>query len=379
MPALAEVLTLLDRSYDPATAEPWDQVGLVSGALEQPVSRVLFAVDPILPVIEEAVAGQYDLLVTHHPLLLHGIHAMADSSAKGRALRTLVRNDVALYCAHTNADAAEGGVNAALAQLVGISDPKPIRPIPDVDLSKMTVFVPPDQVDPVLAAMFAAGAGQIGDYDSCAFRSQGVGQFRPNRGAQPYLGEVGVLEQVSETRVELVLPRELIQPIVAAMMSAHPYETPAYDVLELAPMPGKRGLGRWGSLPAPRSVAELAQQLANHLPPTHHGVRVAGDVAAPVSAVAVCGGAGDSLLPHVRRLPVQAYVTSDLRHHPASDHLAEDGCALLDIAHYAGEWLWLADAARKLVSDSAQHHWQLHSAVSELNTDPWSAHYTRSQ
>ncbi|MDA9912858.1 Nif3-like dinuclear metal center hexameric protein [Candidatus Nanopelagicales bacterium] len=377
-PRLAELVTLLDRAYDPATAESWDQVGLVSGALDQSVSRVLFAVDPSLEVIDEAITGQYDLLVTHHPLLLHGIHAVADTSAKGRAVRALVRNDVALYCAHTNADAARAGVNTALAAAVGMSDTQPIRPIPDATLSKITVFVPPDDVASVLEAMFASGAGQLGNYDSCAFRSEGQGQFRPTVGANPTVGQVGILEQVGETRLEVVVPRDLAPRVVAAMVSAHPYETAAYDVLSLVPMPGERGLGRWGRLSGRRTLADLAQHLADRIPHTHHGIRVAGDLEASVEAVAVCGGAGDSLLQDVRKLPVQAYVTSDLRHHPATDHLAEAGCALVDIAHFAGEWLWLADAARSLVADSAEHHWQVHGAVSELNTDPWSAHYTRS-
>jgi dinuclear metal center YbgI/SA1388 family protein len=146
VPNLAQVVGLLNQTYDPQTAEPWDQVGLVSGELTQPIAKVLFSVDPTLDVIEEAAFADFDLLVTHHPLLLRGIHAATSASAKGRALRMLVKHDVALYCAHTNADTAAGGVNAALAKVIGIADPRPIRPIPDVELSKLTTFVPHNDV-----------------------------------------------------------------------------------------------------------------------------------------------------------------------------------------------------------------------------------------
>ena len=374
--SLSHAAALLDRRFDPTTAEDWDQVGLVSGDLEQSVRRVLFAVDPLPAVIAEAAAGGFDLLVTHHPLLLRGIHSAASNSSKGRMLRDLIKADVALICAHTNADAAINGVNDALAAAVGIAEPKPIRPIPDQNLSKLIVHTPPDAVADVKQALFEAGAGAVGNYDSCVYSAGEREQFRPLHGAAPQVGEVGVVHIVAGERLELILQSSRVPGAIAAVQAAHPYEVPAMDVVRLVDPPGSRGLGRWGGLPAPCSLAELADKLAGALPPTHHGVRVAGDLDGEVNASAVCGGAGDSLLDAVARLPVDAYVTSDLRHHPATDHLAAGGCALLDIAHSAGESLWLSWAADQLVADAAEAGFEISAEVSTINTDPWSAHVT---
>lgn len=371
---LADVEALLSRRFDPATAEGWDRVGIVSGDLGRPVRRVLFAVDPFSRVVADAAERGFDLLVTHHPLLLHGIHSASSATAKGRTLRQLIKSDVALICAHTNADSAVAGVNDALASAVGLGDARPIRPIPDHEMSKIVVHAPAESVDVLVAAMAAVGAGRLGDYDSCAYVSEGQGRFRPLPGATPHIGEIGILEKVAEQRIEMVVESRNANAALHAVEQHHPYETPALDIVKLADPPGVRGLGRWGDLDAPTTLRGLAERLSRNLPHTNHGVRVAGDLDSPVQAAAVCGGSGDSLLETVRNMPVDAYVTSDLRHHPATDHLAENGCALLDIAHFAGEWLWLQGAANQLTADAASTGLEIMTEVSTINTDPWSAH-----
>lgn len=371
---LADVEALLNRRFDPATAEDWDRVGLVSGDLEQPIRSVLFAVDPFEDVVAEAAERDFDLLVTHHPLLLRGIHEASSATAKGRLLRQLIKSDVALICAHTNADSAVAGVNDALAAVVGLGATRPIRAIPDHEMSKIVVHTPADSVDELVAAMSVAGAGQLGNYDSCAYVSNGQGQFRPLSGATPHIGEIGLLERVDEHRIEMVVESRNANAALEAVKRHHPYETPAVDVVKLTDPPGARGMGRWGDLAVPTTLRGLAERLARELPHTNHGVRIAGDPDAPIQTAAVCGGSGDSLLGSVRDLPVDAYVTSDLRHHPATDHLAENGCALLDIAHSAGEWLWLQGAADQLTADAADAGFEIMTEVSTINTDPWSAH-----
>ncbi|PYC77285.1 Nif3-like dinuclear metal center hexameric protein [Streptomyces tateyamensis] len=272
MPKLSEVINALEELYPPSWAESWDAVGLVCGDPDDQVHRVLFAVDPVSAVVEEAVEWGADLLVTHHPLYLRGTTTVAADSFKGRAVHRLIRAGIALHVAHTNADHADPGVSDALAEAIGL---------------KVTGPLLADPTDPA----------------------------------------------------------------------------------------GRRGTGRIGELPEPLPLAAFAARVAAGLPATATGVRVSGDPDRPVHRVAVCGGSGDSFFAQVRAAGVDAYVTADLRHHPASEAAeAGRGIALVDAAHWATEWPWLDLAARDLGTAADRHGWQLETRVSTLVTDPWTAH-----
>jgi dinuclear metal center YbgI/SA1388 family protein len=372
MPALKDVVDLIHGWYPPATADSWDAVGLVHGDPDQQVRKVLLAVDPTPAVAEEAADWKADLLVVHHPLFLKPVNGFPATSPKGRTLHTLAKADCALLTAHTNADQAVGGVSEALAHALGLTDLEPIVPAPVGPRDKLTVFVPPDAAAPVRAAIAEAGAGRIGDYEFASFTSApGEGRFRPLEGANPMVGTVGELETVEEVRVEVVLDRTVRSAVVRAMLAAHPYEEPAWDVVELAdPGLATTGTGRIGSV-SPMTLGEFAAQVAAALPATAHGVRVAGDEARPVRRVAVCGGAGDFLLDRVAGLGVDAYVTSDLRHHPASEFLEKGGPALVDIAHWAAESTWLPVLERRLKDALGD---AVDTRMSTIVTDPWTMH-----
>ena len=369
-PDLATVVAALERRFPPALAESWDRVGLVCGDPADPVERVLFAVDPTEAVAEEAVETGADLVVTHHPLLLRGVHSVAATGGKGRVVHRLIRGGCGLYTMHTNADAADGGTNQTLARLLGLQHAEPLVPS-DAGLEKLVVFVPPDHREPVMAALFDAGAGQIGEYDHCGYWIEGTGQFRPSADADPFIGSAGDLSHVAESRVELVFPAARRRAVVAALRRAHPYEEPAFDVYQTvtsAPV----GIGRLGDLPAPVTLEAFARSVAAAIPATAGGVRVAGDPGQPVRRVAICSGAGDSLLADARRSGADVYLTADLRHHPAEEHLAEGGCALVDVSHWASEWPWLDGAAQTLASDLAADGFTVDGHVSSRSTDPWS-------
>ena len=367
-------MAVLDEMYDPGRAEPWDAVGLVCGDPDAPVRRVLLAVDPVAAVAEEAVRWQADLLLTHHPLFLTPVHGVPATSAKGRLVHRLVTRSVALHVAHTNADRADPGVSDALAYAIGLADLRPLAPQPAEPTDKIVTFVPHGQAAAVLDALAAAGAGRIGDYSRCAWTVAGTGTFVPGETATPTIGTPGRVEQVPETRLELILPRARRAQVVAALRAAHPYEEPAYDVYELAAEPGRHGLGRVGVLPAAEPLATFARRVAAALPPTAVGVRAAGDPDRPVRTVAVCGGAGDSLLGAAAAASVDAYVTADLRHHRAGEALEEGGPALLDVTHWASEWPWLPQAADRLRARLAERGTTVETHVSRICTDPWSVH-----
>lgn len=368
MPQLADVVDLIHDWYPPATADSWDAVGLVAGDPAAAVSKVMFAVDPTLEVAQEAVEWGAGLLVVHHPLFLSAVHGVAATTPKGRTLHTLTQGGCALLTAHTNADQAVDGVSEALARALGLSDLTPIRPAPTPALDKVVTFVPHEQAESMRAALAAAGAGALGDYDSCTFSTLGEGRFRPLEGAAPVIGDVGRLETVPETRVESVLPRSRRTAVVRALLAAHPYEEPAFDLIELAdPRTSSTGTGRIGTVPE-MALRDFAAQVSAALPSTAHGVRVAGDPDRVVRRVAVCGGAGDFLLDELSTSDVDAYVTSDLRHHRAGEFLESQGPALVDVAHWAAEWTWLPVVEAKLraaLGDTVSTH------VSTQCTDPW--------
>ncbi len=368
MPTLKDLVSLIHEWYPPATAEEWDAVGLVYGDPEQSVKKVMLAVDPSPAVAAEAADWKADLLVVHHPLFLRPVHGFAATTPKGRTLATLAGAGCALLTAHTNADQADGGVSEALATALGLTDLEPLVRATGEPVDKITVYVPADAAAPVRAALAEAGAGEIGNYDFASFSTPGEGRFRPLKGASPMIGTVGEIETVDELRIEAVLGRHLRRAVVTAMLAAHPYEEPAYDVVELAdPGTFATGTGRVGTLP-PVTLAEFAESAAAALPETKHGVRVAGNPERTVRKVAVCGGAGDFLLDRVATSDADVYVTSDLRHHPATEFTEKDGPALVDVAHWAAEWTWLPVLETRL-KDALGN--DLDTRVSTLCTDPW--------
>ncbi|MGC4111536.1 MAG: Nif3-like dinuclear metal center hexameric protein [Nocardioides sp.] len=369
MPTLGELTELVHGWFPPDTADDWDAVGLAAGDPESDVRRVLLAVDPVLPTAREAADWDADLLLTHHPLFLRGVHGVAETTPKGRTLATLTRAGCGLLTAHTNADHAAPGVSDALARAIGVRDARPIRPT-GPPLDKLVVFAPVGDAEPVRAALHSAGAGVIGDYDHASYTVPGEGRFRPLPGANPTVGNVGVEELTDELRIEVVMPRAIRTRVIRAMLAAHSYEEVAYDVVELAdPGAAATGPGRVGEVDE-TTLGEYAALVAAALPDTPRGVLVGGDPDRAVRRVAVCGGAGDFLLPEVGRTGADVFVTSDLRHHVAGEFLEHGGPALLDVSHWAAEWTWLPELAERLraaLGDTVEVR------VSTICTDVWQA------
>ncbi len=365
---VGDVVDAVERAYPPALAESWDAVGLVCGDRAEPVRRVLACVDVTDAVVDAAVAEKADLVIAHHPLLMRGVTSVAADTPKGRIVHRLIRNGIALLSAHTNADSARPGVSDALADLLGLVDTVPIEPKSAAPLDKWVVMVPEGNVEQVSEAMFAAGAGAIGDYRDCSWTVVGTGQFEAQEDATPTIGEIGTRTHVDEARVEMVADRSIRGSVLRALRNAHPYEEPAFDVFELADLGSGLGLGRVGSLPEPMTLRDFTAVVARALG-APSGIRAAGDPDAPVRTVAVCGGAGDSLLGRVRGLGVDVYVTGDLRHHPADESLRDGGPALVDAGHWATEFPWCAQVAELVRKDC-----DVPVVVYDTPTDPFGLH-----
>jgi dinuclear metal center YbgI/SA1388 family protein len=370
MITIGELEVVLGQHYPARTAESWDRVGLVTGDPGEPVRGVLLTVDVTDAVIQQAATIGANLIIAHHPLLLRGVNSIDPRSPKGRMITLLIRSGIALITAHTNADIPVGGVADALAATVGLIDARPLREVPGQPVDKLITYVPSDQTDAVIDALSAVGAGSIGNYQRCAFTVTGTGTFEPGPGADPVIGSVGSRERVAEDLVEMIMDRRLRDRVLAALLEVHPYEEPAYQVIEVvlpADLAPTAGMGRIGRI-EPTTLAAFADRLASVLPATAGGIRVAGDPDRIITTVALQGGAGDDLLDVARLAGADVYLTSDLRHHPASEAIAWDNApALIDVAHWAAEWTWLPRLREELVGQLDG----ITVTVSELSTDPW--------
>jgi dinuclear metal center YbgI/SA1388 family protein len=336
---LADVIAVLESAYPPKTAEKWDAVGLVCGDPQEEVTRVLVCVDPTSSTVDEAVERGAQLVLAHHPLLLKGVNGVPADDPKGALVHKLIRNRAALYCAHTNADSALPGVSDALAKAIGLTVTGPLDAAPPASRDVLTAYVPAADSEQVLKALTEAGADAVGE-----------------------------LTGHEETRIEVVVPRARRNAVIGALRGAHPDEEPVFTLHEIADLPGATGSGRIGELAEPEPLRAFAQRVADALPATVQGVRAAGDPERLIKRVAVCGGAGDSFLKTVKHAGVDAYVTADLRHHPASEHIESGGPALVDVAHWASEWPWCEQAAEILREAFGG---RVDVLVSTRRTDPW--------
>ncbi|MEO7262038.1 MAG: Nif3-like dinuclear metal center hexameric protein [Jatrophihabitantaceae bacterium] len=379
MPSLAEVLAALDGWYPPVTAESWDAIGLTCGDPAGQVERVLLAVDCVPATVAEAVESGAQLLLTHHPLLLSGVHGVPADDPKGALVHRLIRAGVGHFVAHTNADVAAAGVSQALADCLGLRNTAPLAPDPAPALDYLTVYVPAAECDRLINALTEAGAGAVGNYDQCTFTVAGQGSYRPLPGADPADGEIGVLTRKAEQALAVVLPRRQRAAVLAAMRQAHPYEEVAFTLTEQPALDAGTGTGRIGALPEPMTLRDFTSYVAARLPSTAGGVRSAGRPDQLVRTVAVCGGSGASYAELARALGADAYLTSDLKHHSTVEAVTErqhgagnpaSEMALVDAAHWATEWPWLPVAAELL----RRQFDGVDVAVSTVVTDPWTLH-----
>jgi dinuclear metal center YbgI/SA1388 family protein len=361
-PAVGDWLKVLDGFFPPSLAEPWDNVGLQVGDRSWPADRVMVALDPTLDVIREAAERGCGLVVTHHPLLFRPVARLDLDEPVAAVAGQALASRVAVAAYHTNADAARPGVTDALAEALDLRVTGVLRPSEPGDRVKLVTFVPTDSTAKVLDALTLGGAGTIGEYTSCSFRVTGTGTFRPSESANPAIGERGELTEVTEDRLEMVLPRDRLPTVTRALIQAHPYEEVAYDVY---PLLGGEGLGpgRLAEPDAPLTGSELAERCRQRL---GSAVRTAGDLDRPVRTVALCGGAGASLIPDALGAGADAYVTGDVKHHQALEATAQ-GLIVIDAGHHGTEWPFVEALARVLA-------WSFPDAqvsVSEVRTDPF--------
>jgi len=345
-----DVIAAVDRLAPFDLAEPWDHVGLQVGSPgdELPPAGTAGAAVPARPagssgaapvvlvvlevddaVLDEARRLGAAVVVSHHPLIFDPLERLSDDSLAGRLALRAARERVAVIAAHTSLDKARGGVADVIAELLGIEAPAPLAPAA-ADALKLVGFVPADDADLVRKAVFAAGAGVIGDYEHCSWSTGGQGTFFGREGTDPVAGQAGRDETVDELRLEVVFPRRLRRRVTGAYVAAHPYEEPAYDVIPLENEVASLGLGRLGVLPAATTLAAFAALVAAvlRLP----SVRYAGDGARQVRRVAVLPGSGAEAIARGVAQVADVLVTGDVKYHEARAAQAQ-GLALIDAPH----------------------------------------------
>lgn len=326
-------MAVVDRLAPFDLAEPWDHVGLQVGSPDDEVRGVLVALEVDDAALDEASRQECDLLLVHHPLIFDPLERLSDDSETGRLALRAARDGVAVIAAHTNLDKAHGGIADVVAEMLGLEAAAPLAPAA-ADALKLVGFVPADDADLVRTALFAAGAGVIGEYGHCSWAVEGQGTFFGREGAKPTLGQAGRDETVSELRLEVVFPRRLKRRVTGAYVAAHPYEEPAYDLYPVENEVATLGLGRLGVLPAAQPLAAFAADVAAvlRLP----SLRYAGDGARPVKRVAVLPGSGAEAIARGVAQVADVLVTGDVKYHEARVAQAQ-GLALVDAPHGATE------------------------------------------
>jgi len=331
---VGDIIAIMERNFPLFLAQEWDNVGLQLGSAQQPVNKILVALDLTSEVVQAAIAGKYNLIITHHPLFFKALKNINIDRFPGNLIAKLIKNDISLYAAHTNLDMAERGINQLLAEKIGLQEIMPLNNDEVESLYKLAVFVPLTHVEQVRQAIHAAGAGQTGDYSECSFQSPGTGSFKPGAGTNPFLGKVGQLEQVEEIRLETVCLERDLNKVLEAMHASHPYEEVAYDLLQLKNGGKIYSFGRKGVLNPELTIQALAEQVKNRMDIS--SIRIIGNPEKKIKNVAVVSGSGASMIPAAARQKIDCLITGDVKYHEARD-AEEIGIGIIDAGHQETE------------------------------------------
>jgi dinuclear metal center YbgI/SA1388 family protein len=361
---LERVLAALDEIAPLRNAETWDNVGLLVGDPSQDVSRAILAIDYTPAVADEGRAAGCDLVIAYHPPIFDALKRVAAPSP----IYDAIRRCVAIYSPHTALDIVEGGTNDMLADAIGLADRQPIRLIEPKALQyKLVTFVPQEHLERVSQALFAAGCGRIGNYTQCSFRSPGTGTFFGEAGTNPAVGTSGQLEQSPEIRLETVLPIAKLAAALDALRASHPYEEPAFDLVQLASPPEKLGQGRIGRLDAPVERAVVIDRIKRAL--ALSTVLVAGPTGGAITRAACCAGACGNFIDDAIRQKAELYLTGEIRHHDAIK-AANAGMTVVCTLHSNSERAVL----RRLQAKLAAAVPELEVMISRADRDPFSYH-----
>ena len=343
MLTVRDVLRTLESFTPVRWAFDFDNVGLLVGSKKTTVTKIVTALDPSQALVARAVEEGAELVITHHPILWGGTKSITDTNDDTAFALALAKHDISHIAAHTNWDAAPGGINDVLARLLGLQNLASFGAAASVPYSKIIVFCQQEQEDVLLDVMAEQGAGNIGNYRRCGFKAHGIGTFEPLPGSNPSVGRIGKSDEIEETKVEMICPTHKVSDVISAMIERHNYEQPAFDVIPLAPLE-EQPCGRIGSLPTPITL----QQFITEVDLALGGTPMAwGDSQRMVEKVAVVGGAADGEWRNALEAGADVFVTGEVKHH-VSQEATKAGIAIVAAGHYATENPGMREMANQL-------------------------------
>ena len=315
-----------------SSQEEYDNSGLIVGSPDLKVNGVLLSLDCTEDVVDEAIKLGSNLIISHHPIVFKGLKKINGKNYVERTIIKAIKNDIAIYAAHTNLDNFKYGVNYEIAQRIGIQNPRILIPTLNT-LKKLVFFCPENDAEKVSQAIFKAGGGNIGEYKNCSFEMDGSGRFTPGEKANPSEGTIGKAEKVNEKRIEILIPVHKERQIIQAMKSAHPYEEVAHEIYPITNFNQDEGAGMIGELESPMVTIDFLKQLKERF---NCGViRHTKLIKKEVKTIAFCGGAGSFLLNDAKCQKADIYITGDFKYHEFFD--AEDQIIIADIGHFESE------------------------------------------
>jgi len=358
---LSDLILILEEFASPALQESYDNSGLQAGDPTMEVNGALITLDVTDAVLDEAIALGYNLIISHHPVIFGGLKALTGQTETERLMIKAVRNELAIYSAHTNFDSVDEGVSKKIADKLGLVNTRVLDPVRG-QLKKLVVFVPGSHAVAVREALFNAGAGVIGAYDNCSYNLDGTGTFRGGDSSKPFVGEPGKLHFEPEVRIETIIPAYLAEKAVRDMVKAHPYEEVAWDLYPLENAHPAIGMGMIGELPDEMQELMFLQFLKDRF--NASCIRHTEFTGKKVRKIAVCGGAGSFLLKKALREHADVFITGDMKYHQFFD--AEGKILIADIGHYESEQF-----TRELFYDLIIKKFPKFAVrLSEINTNP---------
>ncbi len=329
---ISEITNYLESIAPLAYQESYDNAGLIIGSQADEVEKALITLDVTEAVVDEAVAGGFQLIIAHHPLIFHALKKINGKNDVERSILKAIKNDIAIYAAHTNLDSVPGGVNSKICQKLGLINCQILSPMKG-QLKKLVTFIPSDHLENVQEAVFSAGAGHIGNYDSCGYSLEGKGSFRGNENTNPFVGEKGKLHFENETRFETIFPAHIQRKVIRALIDAHPYEEVAYDIYPLENEMPNTGAGMVGELPGAMDEKEFLSSTKEIF--KSGVIRHSQLLNRKIKKVAVCGGAGSFLINQAIGSGADIFITGDLKYNQFFD--AENKIVIADIGHFESE------------------------------------------
>jgi dinuclear metal center YbgI/SA1388 family protein len=332
MVKIKEVIQKLESFAPVALQETYDNAGLIVGDTETEITSILVSLDTTEAIVDEAIQKGCNLIVSHHPIIFKGLKTITGKNYIERVIISAIKNNIAIYAMHTNLDNVNHGVNQMIAKRLELKNMRILMPKTDI-LLKLVVFVPESHTEKVRNVLFNSGAGNIGNYSSCSFNSEGTGTYKASAIANPFKGEVGKIHREPEVKIEVIIPSYLKGKIINEMLKSHPYEEVAYDLIPLKNDHSQIGSGMIGELETPIDELTFLKQLKEKM--ETDCVRHTALLNKPIRTVALCGGAGSFLLPAAIAQKADVFISGDFKYHDFFD--ADNQLVIADIGHYESE------------------------------------------